>query len=38
MTVQEMHHAVEQGLQKVASNSFDTFLPEEMDFALNKMQ
>ena len=38
MTVQEMHHAVEQGLQKVASNSFDTFLPEEIDFALNKMQ
>ena len=38
MTVQEMHHAVEQGLQKVASNSFDTFLPEELDFALNKMQ
>ena len=27
MTVLEMHHAVEQGLQKVASNSFDTFLP-----------
>lgn len=38
MTVLEMHHAVEQGLQKVASNSFDTFLPEEIDFALNKMQ
>lgn len=38
MTVTEMHHAVEQGLQKVASASFDTFLPEEIDFALNKMQ
>jgi len=38
MTVTEMHHAVEQGLQKVASSSFDTFLPEEIDFALNKMQ
>ncbi len=38
MTILEMHHAVEQGLQKVASNSFDTFLPEEIDFALNKMQ
>ncbi len=38
MTVLEMHHAVEQGLQKVASNSFDTYLPEEIDFALNKMQ
>ena len=29
MTVLEMHHAVEQGLQKVASNSFDTFLPNQ---------
>jgi len=38
MTVTEMHHAVEQGLHKVASNSYDTFLPEEIDFALNKMQ
>lgn len=38
MTVAEMHFAVEQGLQKVGSNSFDTFLPEELDFALNKMQ
>ena len=38
MTVAEMHFAVEQGLQKVGSNSFDTFLPEELDFSLNKMQ
>lgn len=38
MTVQEMHYAVDQGLQKVGSFVYDTFLPEEIDFFLNKMQ
>lgn len=38
MTVQEMHYAVDQGLQKVGSYVYDTFLEEEIDFFLNKMQ
>jgi hypothetical protein len=38
MTVSEMHYAVDQGLQKVGSYVYDTFLPEEIDFFLNKMQ
>lgn len=38
MTVQEMHYAVDQGLQKVGSFVYDNFLPEEIDFFLNKMQ
>lgn len=38
MTVQEMHYAVDQGLQKVGSFVYDTFLEEELDFFLNKMQ
>ena len=33
-----MHYAVDQGLQKVGSFVYDTFLPEEIDFFLNKMQ
>jgi hypothetical protein len=38
MTPKEMHIAVEQGLQRVASYVFDDFLPEEIDLVLNKMQ
>lgn len=38
MTVQEMHYAVDQGLQKVASSVYDYFLPEEVDFWLNRAQ
>jgi hypothetical protein len=38
MTVQEMHFAVDQGLQKVASSVYDYFLPEEVDFWLNRAQ
>lgn len=38
MTVQEMHQAVDQGLQKVASSVYDYFLPEEVDFWLNRAQ
>ena len=38
MTVQEMHYAVDQGLQKVGSFVYDTFLEAEIDFFLNKMQ
>ena len=38
MTVQEMHHAVDQGLQKVASSVYDYFLPQEVDFWLNRAQ
>ena len=33
-----MHYAVDQGLQKVGSYVYDTFLQEEIDFFLNKMQ
>lgn len=38
MTVQEMHYALDQGLQKVASSVYDYFLPEETDFWLNRAQ
>ena len=38
MTVQEMHYALDQGLQKVASSVYDYFLPEESDFWLNRAQ
>ena len=38
MTVQEMHYAVDQGLQKVASSVYDYFLSEEIDFWLNRSQ
>lgn len=38
MTVQEMHYAVDQGLQKLGSHVYDNFLPQEIDFFLNKMQ
>lgn len=38
MTIIEMHRAVDLGLQKVSSYQFDNFLPEEIDFFLNKMQ
>lgn len=38
MTVQEMHYAVDQGLQKVGSSVYDYFLPEEIDFWLNRSQ
>ncbi len=35
MLVKEMHLAVEQGLQKNASNQYDSFTPDEIDLALN---
>tara|TARA_R100001510_G_C7654360_1_gene213007 strand:+ start:1228 stop:1920 length:693 start_codon:yes stop_codon:yes gene_type:complete len=38
MTIQEMHRAVDQGLQKVASSVYDYFLPQEVDFWLNRAQ
>lgn len=38
MTVQEMHYAVDQALQKVASSVYDYFLPGEVDFWLNRAQ
>ena len=38
MTVQEFHYAVDQGLQKVGSYSYDNFLPDEIDFWLNRAQ
>ena len=38
MTVQEMHYAVDQGLQKVASSVYDYFLGAEIDFWLNRAQ
>ena len=38
MTVQEMHYAVDQGLQKVASSVYDYFLADEVDFWLNRAQ
>ena len=38
MTVQEIHFAVDQGLQKVASSVYDYFLPQEVDFWLNRAQ
>jgi hypothetical protein len=38
MTVQELHYAVDQGLQKVGSYAYDNFLPEEIDYWLNRAQ
>lgn len=38
MTVQELHYAVDQGLQKVGSYAYDNFLEEEIDFWLNRAQ
>jgi len=38
MTVQELHYAVDQGLQKVGSFAYDNFLPEEIDHWLNRAQ
>jgi len=38
MTVQEMHYAVDQGLQKVGSSVYDSFLSDEIDFWLNRAQ
>lgn len=38
MTVQELHYAVDQGLQKVGSYAYDNFLPEEIDLWLNRGQ
>jgi len=38
MTVQELHYAVDQGLQKVGSFAYDNFLPEEIDYWLNRAQ
>tara|TARA_R110000787_G_scaffold50721_5_gene120618 strand:+ start:14493 stop:15722 length:1230 start_codon:yes stop_codon:yes gene_type:complete len=38
MTVSEMHIAVNQGVQKIASHQVDVLLPQEIDFELNKAQ
>ncbi len=38
MTVQEMHYALEQGLQRVAANAYDYLLDEEKDYWLNRAQ
>lgn len=38
MTAQEMHDAFDQLLQKNASNVFDNFLDEEIDYFLNRAQ
>lgn len=38
MTVPEMHIAVNQGVQKIASHQVDVLLPQEIDFELNKAQ
>lgn len=38
MTVAEMHRAIDQGLQRVASSVYDYYLPEEIDFWLNRAQ
>lgn len=38
MTVQELHYAVDQALQKVGSYAYDNFLPEEIDYWLNRAQ
>lgn len=38
MTVQELHYAVDQGLQKVGSYAYDNFLPQEIDHWLNRAQ
>lgn len=38
MTVQELHYAVDQGLQKVGSYAYDNFLEDEIDYWLNRAQ
>jgi hypothetical protein len=38
LTVQELHYAFDQGLQKVGSYAYDNFLPEEIDYWLNRAQ
>ena len=38
MTVAEMHIAINQGVQKIASHQVDVLLPQEIDFELNKAQ
>lgn len=38
MTVQELHYAVDQGLQKVGSYAYDNFLSDEIDYWLNRAQ
>jgi len=38
MTVQEMHIAFNQGLQRMNANAYDTFLTQEIDFFLNRAQ
>jgi len=38
MTVQELHYSFDQGLQKVGSYAYDNFLPDEIDFWLNRAQ
>ena len=38
MNVAQMHIAVNQGVQKIASSQVDVLLPEEIDFELNKAQ
>ena len=38
MNVAEMHIAVNQGVQKIASHQVDVLLPQEIDFELNKAQ
>ena len=35
MTIQEMHIAVNLGVQKIASFQADSLLPEEIDYELN---
>lgn len=38
MNIANMHIAVNQGVQKIASHQVDNLLPEEIDFELNKAQ
>lgn len=38
MTVSEMHTGVDLGVQKVNSNAFDSLIPEEVNYYLNKAQ
>jgi len=38
MTVQELHYAVDQGLQKVGSYAYENFLSAEIDYWLNRAQ
>jgi len=38
MTAEEMHYAIDQGLQKVGSFVYDNFLDEELDHVLNLIQ